>query len=91
MKTDDLVSIPDLVPELETYLYVHRCWQDHDLAKSEKMSVERAIKLLRECAMEATKKRTGTRLATRCYKLLDAIVCTNVSPVDNVVELPRRG
>jgi len=54
---------------LDAFLLVSRCWNNHDLAVAHKMSVERAIHILRE-----VRRSGGKALARRANVLLQEIV-----------------
>lgn len=58
----------------QQFMFVHKCWQDHKMAVKHNMTVERAIRDLREVQDQALKVVHGTRLSWRAHILLNDIV-----------------
>lgn len=59
---------------VKQYLLVCTCWQDHKMSLKYKMSVEKAIRDLREVRDEARKYENGARLSFKANGLLNDIV-----------------
>ena len=59
---------------LDIYLFVSRCWNNHQLAVEHKMSVGKALKALRMVISEAGRLKNGKMLVTRARALLQNIV-----------------
>lgn len=64
----------------QQYLLVARCWNDHALALTHKMTVEKAIGLLREVIVEGVKHKHGHQLAVRAGKLMHDVVYVQDEP-----------
>lgn len=58
----------------QQFMFVHKCWQDHKMAVKYNMTVERAIKDLREVQEQTLKIPCANRLHRRAANLLRDIV-----------------
>jgi len=79
------------VEELTDQLWlVSRCWNHHPTALIHRMSVEKAIALLREVMIEGAKYRAGQKLSQRAAQLLHDIVFISEEP-EAVREAVQKG
>ena len=66
------------------YFLVCKCWHNHREAVRNRMSVERAIKILREVREGALKYHTGRLLGRRALSLLQDIVRRQEEPQEMI-------
>lgn len=74
-----------LQDSLSRFWFISRCWNDYQLAKDHGVSVERAIKELRQ-VQECARGQGGKVLARRAKALLDEIVLKQEQPKSQSVQ-----
>lgn len=68
------VVLKPVIELAEMYFEVCRCWNDHARAVRKRMSVEKAISILREVRDQALSQKNGRQLSFKANKLLQDII-----------------